>query len=202
MNSMPILASAPASGATAADAGLAGLMARIVDGDRAAFARLVQALEGGGLRLADRTLTDRAGAEDVVQVALTRMWTMAARYDPARGSVEGWFRRIVVNLCLDRRRATKLVAPIEAAENVASSAPDPFQQAVMNDQRVRLAAAMTRLAPRQRAALAMFHGDGLSMAEIAVALETSPKAVEGLLGRARMELKALIGGSDAEMEPE
>ncbi len=172
-------------------------MARIVDGDALAFAQLVRALEGSGLRLADRTLADRAGAEDVVQVALTRMWTMAARFDPARGSVEGWFRRIVVNLCLDRRRSIRLVAPLEAADHVASSAPDPFEAAVENDRRARLDAAMARLAPRQRAALAMFHGEGLSMAEIAEAMEATPKAVEGLLGRARMELRNLIESDDA-----
>lgn len=172
---------------------LAMLMARVVDGDRAAFTQLVAALEGQGLRLADRTLGDRAGAEDVVQVALTRMWTMAARFDPARGSVEGWFRRIVVNLCLDRRRSIKLVAPLTEADDIASNAPDPYEAAAANDQRARLDAGMAKLAPRQRAALAMFHGEGLTMAEIAAALETSPKAVEGLLGRARIELRNLIG---------
>jgi RNA polymerase sigma-70 factor (ECF subfamily) len=51
---------------------------------------------------------------------------------------------------------------------------------------------MAQLVPRQRMALAMFHGEGLSMAEIAEALEATPKAIEGLLGRARMEIKALI----------
>jgi RNA polymerase sigma-70 factor (ECF subfamily) len=187
----------PLPPAMTAQTPLALLMARVVDGDVMAFNQLARALQAPGLRLADRTLNDRAGAEDVVQVALTRMWTMAARYDPARGSVEGWFRRIVVNLCLDRRRSLKLVAPLSEADNVASSAPDPFEQAAANDRLARLDAAMATLAPRQRAALALFHGDGLSMAEIADALETTPKAVEGLLGRARMELRKLI-----EMEPQ
>jgi RNA polymerase sigma-70 factor (ECF subfamily) len=186
----------PLPPAVTAQTPLALLMARVVDGDAAAFDQLARALQAPGLRLADRTLNDRAGAEDVVQIALTRMWTMADRYDPARGSVEGWFRRIVVNLCLDRRRSLKLVAPLSEADDVASSAPDPFEQAAANDRRARLDAAMATLAPRQRAALAMFHGEGLSMAEIADALETTPKAVEGLLGRARMELRKLI-----EMEP-
>jgi len=182
----------PIPPAMTAQTPLALLMARVVDGDAAAFTRLAEALQMPGLRLAERTLNDRAGAQDVVQVALTRLWTMAARYDPARGSVEGWFRRIVINLCLDRRRSLKLVAPLSEADNVASSAPDPFEQAAANDRRTRLDAAMATLAPRQRAALAMFHGDGLSMAEIAAALVTTPKAVEGLLGRARIELRKLI----------
>ncbi len=171
---------------------LAQLMAKVAGGDAVAFTRLVNHLQGPGLRLADRTLNDRAGAEDVLQVALTRMWTMAARFDPARGSVEGWFRRIVVNLCLDRRRSMRLVSPLDDAAHVAATGPDPLQAALINDRRARLDAAMARLAPRQRAAIAMFHGDGLTMAEIADALETTAKAVEGLLGRARMELKTML----------
>ncbi|MFZ4689103.1 MAG: RNA polymerase sigma factor [Polymorphobacter sp.] len=183
----------PLHPAMTAETPLALLMARVVGGDTAAFNQLARALQGPGLRLADRTLNDRAGAEDVVQVALTRMWTMATRYDPARGSVEGWFRRIVVNLCLDRRRSLKLVAPLAEADDVPSRDPDPFETAAANDTRTRLDKAMAHLAPRQRAALALFHGDGLTMAEIALALETTPKAVEGLLGRARMELRTLMG---------
>ncbi len=179
--------------AVPASSALSDLMARVVTGDAAAFAVLARSLQGPGLRLADRTLNDRAGAEDVVQVALTRMWTMADRFDPTRGSVEGWFRRIVINLCLDRRRSMRLVAPLEAADHVASDAPDPYAAAVANDQRARLDAAMAHLAPRQRAALAMFHGEGMSMAEIAELLESTPKAVEGLLGRARIELRNLVG---------
>jgi RNA polymerase sigma-70 factor (ECF subfamily) len=175
---------------------LAPLMARVVDGDRAAFALLVRALQGPGLRLADRTLNDSAAAQDVVQVALTRLWTLADRFDPARGSVEGWFRRIVVNLCLDRRRAARPLVPLDMALEIASTAPDPLAAAIAGDTRARLAAAMAQLGERQRAALALFHGDGLSMAEIADVLETTPKAVEGLLARARMELKTILGPID------
>jgi RNA polymerase sigma-70 factor (ECF subfamily) len=182
----------PIPDARMAQTPLALLMARVAEGDAAAFTQLARALQGQGLRLADRTLNDRAGAEDVVQIALTRLWTLAARFDPARGSVEGWFRRIVVNLCLDRRRSMKLVAPLSDADDVPSSAPDPFEAAAINDRRARLDAAMAQLAPRQRAALALFHGDGLTMAEIAASMETTPKAIEGLLGRARMELRKLI----------
>jgi RNA polymerase sigma-70 factor, ECF subfamily len=185
---------APPDDMVARDAApLALLMARVTAGDAPAFERLVHALQAPGLRLADRTLNDRAGAEDVVQLALTRLWRLADRYDPARGSVEGWFRKIVVNLCLDRRRALRPVVPIDAIGDMPSDAPDPLTAAIAADGRARLAAAMARLLPRQRAALAMFHGDGLSMAEIAEALDTTPKAVEGLLGRARIELRKLMG---------
>lgn len=178
---------------TAPASPLSLLMARLVAGDPAAFDALVRALQAPALRLADRTLGDRAAAEDVVQQALTRLWRLAARYDPVRGPVEAWFRTIVVNLCLDRRRALRPVVPIDAVGDVPSDAPDPLAAAIAADGRTRLEAAMAQLLPRQRAALAMFHGDGLSMAEIADTLETTPKAVEGLLGRARIELRKLMG---------
>lgn len=168
-------------------------MLRVQNGDRAAFSALVRALEGPGLRLADRTLSgDHAAAEDVVQVALSRLWSMADRFDATRGSVGGWYRRIIVNLCLDRQRARRQLVPIEDAAEIASAAPNPEAAAIASDQRARLAAAMAQLTPRQRAAMQMFHGEGMSMAEIADVLEATPKAVEGLLGRARMELKTML----------
>ncbi len=167
-------------------------MARIAQGDAAAFTQLARQLQAPALRLALRTLNDRAAAEDVVQIALTRLWTDAARFDPARGVLEGWFRRMVINLCLDRRRAIRAVLPIEDAHDLASAAPDPLAASIDNDQRSRLDAAMARLNPRQRIALVLFHGEGLTMAEIAGEMDTTPKAVEGLLGRARMELKMML----------
>ncbi|WP_281277526.1 sigma factor-like helix-turn-helix DNA-binding protein [Hankyongella ginsenosidimutans] len=53
-------------------------------------------------------------------------------------------------------------------------------------------AALLDVPARQRAALALFYVDGLSMAEVAHAMETQPKAVESLLSRGRAHLKALL----------
>ena len=171
------------------------LMLRVAQGDGAAFTQLVRLLERPALALAFRTLNDRAGAEDVCQQAFARLWTHGPRFDPARGSAEAWFRRILVNLCLDRRRSLRPVQPLEAAAELADHRPDPEAAAIRADGHARLDAAMARLNPRQRLALSLFHGEGQSMAEIAVLMETTPKAVEGLLGRARNELRTLMNES-------
>lgn len=183
---------APATGASTAATLATALMLRVCDGDAAAFTQLVRLLERPALALATRTLMDRAAAEDVCQQAFARLWTHAARFDPARGSVEAWFRRILVNLCLDRRRTIRPVQPIDSAFDIADGRPDPEAAAIRADAHARLDAAMAQLNPRQRLALALFHGDGLSMAEIAIQMETTAKAVEGLLGRARNELRTLM----------
>lgn len=180
-----------ASPAAADDA--ARLMARVADGEVAAFDRLVLALHAPMLRLALRISHDRGDAEDALQAALTRLWTHAGRYDAKLGSVEGWFRRILVNQCLDGRRRLRPVSPLDDAATVAAPDADPFAAADANARARRVDAAMARLNPRQRAAIAMFHGEGASMTEIAAALDTSAKAVEGLLARARKELSELLG---------
>ena len=168
------------------------LMLRVAGGDAAAFTQLVRLLERPALALATRTLMDRAAAQDVCQQAFTRLWTHGLRFDPARGNAEAWFRRILINLCLDRRRALRPVQSLEIAAEIADTRPDPEQQAIHSDSQARLETAMAKLNPRQRLALTLFHGDGQSMAEIAAQMETTAKAVEGLLGRARNELRTLM----------
>jgi len=175
------------------------LIARVAHGDSTAFTVLVGQLYGPNLRIATRMLGSRADAEDALQQALTKLWTQAGRFEPGRGSVEGWFRRILVNVCLDRLRAFRIVQPLEAAAEVASPDPSPFEAAVDAALGRRIDAAMMRLNPRQRAAVMLFHGEGASMAEVALALGTTAKAVEGLLARARTELSMLLRSERVEM---
>lgn len=165
------------------------LAARVAGGDAEAFGLLVRGLAGPALALATRVLGDRALAEDAVQEALARLWREAGRYDPARGAFGAWWRRVLLNCALDGRRRLRPAAPLEAAAAVADPGPGPEATAASSALGRRLQAAMAALPPRQRAALALFHGEGHSMAEIAAALETTEKAVEGLLGRARADLR-------------
>lgn len=170
----------------------AALMADVAAGNTQAFDALVALLHAPMLRLALRISADRGDAEDALQSAFTKLWTHAEHFDAARGSVEGWFHRILVNLSLDRRRRIRIVSPLDDAAHIAAPGPDPFDAADANARARRVDAAMAQLSVRQRAAIALFHGEGASMAEIAAHLDTSPKAVEGLLARARKELSELL----------
>jgi RNA polymerase sigma-70 factor, ECF subfamily len=190
---MKMDAPAPGSGSAAF---ATALMLRVATGDAQAFAALVRHLERPAHALAWRTLMDRAGAEDVVQQAFLKLWTHGQRFDPEKGSAEAWFRRILINLCLDRRRALRPVQPIEDGHDIADGGPDPESQAIAADRQARIDAAMARLNPRQRMALALFHGEGHSMADIAAQMDTTPKAIEGLLGRARSELRTMMNEID------
>ncbi|WP_172406178.1 sigma-70 family RNA polymerase sigma factor [Pacificimonas flava] len=175
------------------------LMADVAAGDDEAFRALTEVLYGPALGTAMKVLGSRAEAEDAVQTALVKLWRTAERFDPAKAKVETWFRRIVVNCCIDRKRSLKPVDPIDEAFDLESDEPGPEAETagLMRDKRV--GDAVMKLPARQRAAITLFYGDGATMNEIAEALETTPKAVEGLLARARAELAKMLEGLREEL---
>lgn len=169
------------------------LLAWAAAGDRLAFdqlaARHLPALYRIGLRITG----SGAEAEEVAQEALLRAWRHAARFDPARGKVGTWLCSIASHAAIDRaRRAAPL--PLEAAPETADPAPDPEAALAARQRQALLDAALRELPPRQRAALALAHDQGLSGADAAAALSISTRALEGLLRRARGLLASRLRG--------
>jgi RNA polymerase sigma-70 factor (ECF subfamily) len=196
---MHALVSPAQDAATAADPATL-LVQRAGAGDARAFAELARLLARPALAQCIRILNDRQLAEDAMQEALTRLWREAGRFDPARGSFAGWWRRMLMNCALDGRRRLRPAAALDEAAELADQGPTPARAAERADLAARVQAAAAGLPARQRAALALFHGEGLSMQEIADALETSEKAVEGLLLRGRAALKSRLTDLKDEME--
>lgn len=172
------------------------LMARAARGDRAAFAALVARHAARAASIAVRVSGNRSDAEEIVQEAFLRAWQKApdwqAQADHANGAaVSTWLYRVVVNLCLDRRRRPAWDG-IEAAGDIADPAPGAFAAVAHGEAARRVAAAVAALPERQRAALTLCHYENLSNAEAAAILDLSVGAVESLLVRARRTLRAKL----------
>ena len=75
------------------------------------------------LGLARRILGNAAEAEDVAQEAMLRVWTHAPRWQPL-AAFRTWLTRVVVNLCLDRKRRAPWVE-LEAAGEIVDPRPAP-----------------------------------------------------------------------------
>ena len=169
------------------------LVAKVADGDRRAYGRLVDRHLDRTVTIARRILNNQADAEDVAQEAFLRLWRHADRFDPGAARFSTWFYRVTTNLCLDRTRRAPMAA-LEAAGDPADPAMD--QERSLADRRTRqaVAAAVADLPDRLRAAVTLTYDGGLSNAEAARALDVSVKALESLLVRARRALREKLAG--------
>jgi RNA polymerase sigma-70 factor, ECF subfamily len=165
-------------------------------GDRAAFGTLVSRHLQRMAALAGRITGNRGDAEEIVQEAFLRAWlkapTWLGREDRTGGAAFGtWLGRVVVNLCLDRKRKA-VPLPIEAAADIADPTPDAFAATAGSEVAARVAQAMTTLPDRQRAAIALCHYEGMSNIEAAAMLDVTVGALESLLVRARKSLRTAL----------
>jgi RNA polymerase sigma-70 factor (ECF subfamily) len=166
------------------------LMARVARGDEVAYRLLSRRHVPAMLGLARRVLGNAADAEDVAQEAMLRVWTHAPRWQPL-AQFRTWLTRVVVNLCLDRKRRASWVA-LEAAGEIVDPAPGATEQAEHNERDRLVAGAIAGLPARQRTAIVLTYGDGMSNAQVAEVLDTTVSAVETLLVRAKQNLRRAL----------
>jgi len=167
------------------------LMARVARGDQRAFQTLARRHLPAMLGLARRILGNEAEAEDVAQEALMRVWTHAPRWQPL-AQFRTWVSRVVVNLCLDRKRRAPWV-DLEAAGELVDPTPNVSEKAETDERERLVAAAIDQLPARQRTAIMLTYSEGMTNAQVAEALDTSVSAVETLLVRGKQNLRRALG---------
>jgi len=163
------------------------LMELAATGDRAAFDALCLRHLPRLFVVASRITDDPAVAEEIAQETMLRAWREKDRFDPARGRLVPWLNRIALNLALDSRRGAKTVTQIP--EDLPALSPDPEVALARHDVSSALAQGLAALPVRQRAAVLLTYLGERSGRDAADILGISPRALEGLLRRARLFLR-------------
>ncbi|MCA9936606.1 MAG: sigma-70 family RNA polymerase sigma factor [Ardenticatenaceae bacterium] len=175
---------------------------RAAQGDRAAFAWLVQQHQTAVFNVAYRLLGNRRDAEDAAQEAFLRAFRNMARFDSQR-PFRPWIKRITTNLCLNRLEAQRVRPAITEADvgNTDNPAnldewahhnPTPEQRMLAQEQAGDIRAAILQLPPHYRAVIELRHFQELSYEEMAVVLERPLSSVKSDLFRARKKLGDLL----------
>src|SRR5437764_2893177 len=146
-----------------------GLMRAFAYGDGSAGERLYDAYASRIYGLGLVMLGNEASAEDLVQDTFVKLWRNAARYDPARGSLDTWILLTARNLAIDalRRRvldARMLDATKPRSEADPTAGPDVMAETTDLVERARRA--MGSLSPEQRAALELAYFGGKTSSEV------------------------------------
>ncbi len=176
------------------------LLALFANGDADAARALTDRLGPRAFAVALRLLGDRAEAEDVAQEAMLRLWRMAPDWRPGAAQVGTWLYRVVLNLCIDRkRRGRRVSAGLDEVPEPADPAPGMAERLQDGARAQALQAALMRLPERQRQAVVLRHIEELGNPEIAAILETSTEAVESLTARGRRALAADLAARREEL---
>lgn len=168
------------------------LLQAVARGDRLAFTRLMERHMSFALALAMRMTGNKPDAQEVAQEAFLRVWTAAAQWRPDGGArFTTWLYRVVVNLCLDRRRKPASL-PLDDLPDPVDPSPSSTQRLAEDQAKALVAEALATLPDRQRAAMSLCYLGEVSCQEAADILEMSHSALESLLVRGRRAMRAYL----------
>jgi RNA polymerase sigma-70 factor, ECF subfamily len=174
-----------------------------MDEARDRFAGLVATHQRRASRIAYQYLRDAAEADEAVQDAFVKAFGHIASYREA-WPFEVWFTRILINGCLDRRKARarreRWFAPADDAARDETRVPfggvaelDPEAQLLARERRARLSSAIDRLDGRQRTVFMLCHYGDCTPREVSAMTGLNESTVRVHLFRAARKLRALLG---------
>ncbi len=171
----------------------AALVARVREGDAAAFEVLVRRYFRAAYLVALARVGERPDAEDVCQEAFLRSWELIHECrDPDRFAA--WLVRIVRNTALNRREYLNVRAAVpldHAAPMLSASRSD--RRSERRDLRATLTAALAQLKMSQRVVVLLHDLEGWPHSDIAVRLGISEVMCRRHLSDARKRLREILG---------
>jgi RNA polymerase sigma-70 factor (ECF subfamily) len=181
-----------------------GLVERgAMDEARDRFGELVALHQRRAARIAYQYLRDPADADEAVQDAFVKVFSHISSYREA-WPFEVWFTRILINGCLDRRKARSrrdrwfVPGEVSSADEARASAAgvpgDPEQRLLARERRTRIAAAVDRLDGRQRTVFMLSQYGDFTPKEISAMTGLNESTVRVHLFRAARKLRGLLGG--------
>jgi len=174
-----------------------------MDEARERFGGLVAIHQRRASRIAYQYLRDAADADEAVQDAFVKVFSHISAYREA-WPFEVWFTRILINGCLDRRKArsrrdrwivsSEITSADEAGVLATAPSTDPEHRLLARERRAKIAAAVDRLDGRQRTVFMLCHYGDCTAREVSVMTGLNESTVRVHLFRAARKLRHLLGG--------
>lgn len=171
-------------------------------GDRAEFARMMDAYSGLIYRLAIKMLDNPQDAEDVLQETFIKAYRNISKF-AGRSSLSTWLYRIATNeaLMLLRRRKQSMLSIDEPLE-MADEEQEPMQivdwccmpedELMSAEAQTYMDQAVDDLPHNLKVVFLLRDIDGLSTRETAEVLDLTETAVKTRLSRARLRLRGML----------
>ncbi|CAM3763642.1 RNA polymerase sigma factor SigW [Marinicrinis lubricantis] len=168
------------------------------DGDRSAFAELVDLYKDKIYHLGYRMLGNAHEAEDIVQETFLRVYRSLKSYDPSH-KFSTWIYRIGTNLCIDRLRKRKFHAfsldadttedGLDGYSMLASEDLTPEQQITLSETQQHIRQAIDKMPEKYRSVVVLRYLHDLSLQEISGILGMPVTTVKTRVHRGREYLR-------------
>jgi RNA polymerase sigma-70 factor, ECF subfamily len=169
------------------------------NGDRGAFAELVELYKDKIYHLAYRMLNNKHEAEDAVQETFLRVYTNLHRYDEQQ-KFSTWIFRIGTNHCIDRLRKRKHSAYSLDAEMPDGEGNDyysmlpgnedtPEKQIILSETQLQIRKAIDALPEKYKSVVILRYLQDMSLQEISDVLDMPVTTVKTRVHRGREYLR-------------
>lgn len=165
------------------------LVGRSARGDEQAFGVLVERYKGMLYSMATRLMKDRGRAEDAAQESFIKAWTALPGFK-GESKFSSWLYRICYNTCISELRKKK--PEVELDEAMGVPVEGPAQEFRNRDIQATIQDEVSRLPDDYRAAITLYHFNGLSYEEIAKLTHKPMGTVKANIHRARAALKTRL----------
>jgi RNA polymerase sigma-70 factor (ECF subfamily) len=178
------------------------LIQRVATGDTAAFEDLYRRHVDHVVSYAVRRCRDAHEVSELCAAVFLAAWERASTFDAERGDVGGWLTGIAANRFVDlRRRDRRQQALRERLLERRVLEPNDIERLTERIDAARAAddviGAVRSLPEAQRDVVSLVAVDGLTSAEAADRLGSTPTAVRMRLSRARRSVQELLGADVA-----
>lgn len=157
-------------------------------------------------RLAFSLLGDPAEADDAAQETFLQATLRLHQYRPGT-SIKAWIMRIAVNASLGRLRRAKTRRQLQAVLNLLTmqarqSEPTPEETVIQREIRHQLRCAVDQLDEKHRIPVLLRYTLGMSVPEIAQALEINEGTVHSRLHYANQKLRQKLAAVEGDTRQE
>jgi len=174
------------------------------NGDRRAFAELVELYKDKIYHLAYRMLGNRQEAEDIVQETFMRLYSNLHRYDDTQ-KFSTWIFRIGTNLCIDRLRKRKLTYSLDAEVTdgegndyyamMSSDEHTPEKQVIVSETQRHIRKVIDDMPEKYKSIIVLRYLQDLSLQEISDVLDLPITTIKTRLHRGREYLRKKLEAS-------
>lgn len=152
-------------------------------GDIAAFETLFLRYKDMVLRTALSMVTDRAAAEDILQMTFIRAYEARGKFKGDEVGLRRWLYRITINLCMDMHRKRRTYFHLEQLKEKGFEPPDEFSNSLI-EVKDELRQALDCLDGKHRSVVVLRYLHEMSYEEIAKTMNLPLGTVKSRLNTA------------------